>query len=355
MSLQNTMSTVEIRSVDALFPEWEALADATGASPFMHPGWFATWWNAFGTGRPAVFALRRHDGLAAVLPLFRRWGQLWSMTNWHTHIFGVLAKDDAARMELLEAVLSTRRMPVLLAFLPVERPDPQAAHTAAESAGMRLIVRETERSPYVPIDGDWERYLQGRPHKRLTESRRRRRRLSEQGRLWLDVQDGSTRLEALLEEAFRVEGSGWKSRSGTAIASSSDTIQFYTDIAHWAARRGWLRLAFLRLDERPLAVQLLIQADGAVSQLKGGFDEEYGRFSPGLLLAEDMLERAFAEGLRSYDFLGADEAFKMDWARDVRVRMTVQAFPRTVAGMAGWAAWAFGRPAVIRLRELRSR
>ena len=53
------MSTVEIRSVAALFSEWEALADGTGASPFMHPGWFDAWWHAFGRGRLEIVALRR--------------------------------------------------------------------------------------------------------------------------------------------------------------------------------------------------------------------------------------------------------------------------------------------------------
>jgi hypothetical protein len=40
----------------------ERLAYATGAAPFLRPGWFAAWWGAFGTGRPEILALRRPDG-----------------------------------------------------------------------------------------------------------------------------------------------------------------------------------------------------------------------------------------------------------------------------------------------------
>src|SRR5207247_10269646 len=68
----------------------------------------------------------------------------------------------------------------------------------------------------------------------------------------LEVVDGSERLDELLEEGFRVEASGWKSRAGTAIASRPDTRRFYTDVARWASDRGWLRLAFLRLGGRAL-------------------------------------------------------------------------------------------------------
>jgi CelD/BcsL family acetyltransferase involved in cellulose biosynthesis len=49
-------------SLEAVAGEWQRLADATGAAPFLRPGWFAAWWGAFGTGRPEILALRRPDG-----------------------------------------------------------------------------------------------------------------------------------------------------------------------------------------------------------------------------------------------------------------------------------------------------
>jgi len=45
-------------AVASLRLEWEALADAVKASPFLQPGWFELWWRAFGTGPACVLTVR---------------------------------------------------------------------------------------------------------------------------------------------------------------------------------------------------------------------------------------------------------------------------------------------------------
>jgi CelD/BcsL family acetyltransferase involved in cellulose biosynthesis len=351
------MSTrIEVHGAIApLAGQWDELADRATASPFLRPGWFDAWWRAFGSGRLEIVTLSREGRLAAVAPLHRRRELLQSVTNWHTPEFDVLAEDGPARRELLERLLRGRTRPVTLRFLTAGSAGEAAARAAAGPARRRAIVRTLEYPPYVPIDGTWEEYLARRDRHRLSENRRRRRRLAEQGRLELAIEDGRKDLDALLEEGFRVEASGWKAAEGTAIASRPETRQFYTEIARWAAGRGWLRLAFLRLDEHAIAFQFLIVADGVASQLKGGYDPEHRKHAPGMLLAESVLEWAFSEGLRRYEFHGVDEHFKQEWAPATHELRAVELFPRTPAGTLAWAAFAYGRPAAKRLRELRGR
>ena len=168
----------------------------------------------------------------------------------------------------------------------------------------------------------------------------------------LEISGGDGRLAELLHEGFEVETSGWKARAGPAIVSKSQTRDFYTRVARWAAEQGSLRLAFLRLDERPLAFHFTIEEDGVAYQLKGGYDAEFREFGPGNLLISEMLAWAFRRGLRAYEFLGAEEEFKMDWSSGLRERLAIQALPRSPAGAAGWCAYACGRPAAKRAREV---
>lgn len=338
-------------AVAPLAEEWDALADRCGASPFLRPGWFDAWWRAFGAGQLEVTALRRSGRLAGVAPLRRRRGQRSSPTNWHSPEFGWVAEDDDARAALTRVVLSGPG-PVDLRFLNAGSPDAVAVAATAEGLGMRVLLRPLERSPYVGLDEGWEAYEATLHRRTRSEIRRRRRRLEEQGHLWLQVADGTAGLDALLEEGFRVEGSGWKLERGTAIVSRPETQRFYEDIARWAAERGWLRLAFLRLDDRPLAFQLLVQANGVASQLKGGHDPEFRRSAPGMLLAHAVLERLAQEGLSSYEFLGTDDPFKLEFARHARERINLQAFPAGPAGLAAWTAHAHGRPLAKRGRAL---
>jgi CelD/BcsL family acetyltransferase involved in cellulose biosynthesis len=83
--------------VEAVAGEWQRLAGAARATPFLRPGWFAAWWAAFGAGRPEILALRRPGGpLLALIPLRRRLGRVLSSTNWHTPQYGMLAADPGA-------------------------------------------------------------------------------------------------------------------------------------------------------------------------------------------------------------------------------------------------------------------
>ena len=214
------------------------------------------------------------------------------------------------------------------------------------------MARPLERSPYVDTTGDWEAYVEERKSKFLRELRRRRRQLEAEGRFALEVHDGREQLIELLEEGFRVEAAGWKAARGTAILSQPATRRFYGDLACWAAKHGWLRLAFLRLDSRPMAFDFSIEHHGVHYLLKTGFDPAYGRFAPGMLIRHEMIARAFAEGLRRYEFLGADEPWKLKWTDAVRERSLLQAFAPTLRGEVERTAFAYGRPLARRTLSL---
>ena len=339
-------------SLAPLADEWEALVARVGATPFVNPGWFDAWWRAFGRGRLQVFALRRHGELAAVLPVAVRRGMRRSLTNWHTPELEVPAADPASRRALLQQVLETTRTPLELGMLTSGLADADDFDTAARKQGLRMLRRTIEYSPYVTIEGDYEAYEKTLAQRRRSELRRRRRRLSERGELTFEIADGKAGLDALLAEGFAVEGSGWKTEEGTAILSRPDTEAFYRYVAQWAAPRGSLRLAFLRLDGKPIAFHFTIEEGGSAYQLKGGYEPAFREFAPGQLLVQDMIRWAFARGLRTYEFLGADEAFKLDWTASLRERIALHAFPRSPGGAVAWTAQSYGRPLAKRARDL---
>lgn len=329
--------------------EWDALADRTGGLPWARPGWFEAWYAAFGRGTPLVVSHERDGALKAVGAFEHRRGVLRSATNWHSPAWDVVAPGEGDVRALADDVLARRPRRLELAFLEAGSRTGRAFVEAAAAAGYRLLVRTLERSPYVALSGSWTDFMGGRQADFRRELARRRRRLAEEGEVRFELEDGRERLEELLAEGFRVEGSGWKEEEGTAIVSRPETRRFYEEIARWAAERGWLRLAFLRLDGRAIAFELMLEDRGVRSTLKGGYDQSLRRFGPGQLVQEDLLRDAFERGLRECDFLGADEPWKREWTDRVRDRVLIQAFAPTAAGLADWAAFRFGRPAAKRV------
>ncbi|MFL5883710.1 MAG: GNAT family N-acetyltransferase [Thermoleophilaceae bacterium] len=333
--------------------EWERLADAAGAGPFVRPGWFEAWLRAFRAGRDvAVVCARRGNRLAGVVPMLRRGQMLRSPTNWHTAGFGAVAEDEEVARALAAALVDMGSTILDVSFLDPAEGFAAQLEAAARDAGRGLISRPVLRSPYIDLHGDFEQFEGTLDSKFRRETRRRRRKLEEQGEVTLSFVDGRDGLDPLLDEGFAVEGSGWKDAGGTAIASNETTERFYRDVASWAAGRGWLQLGFLRLDGRAVAFSYCVVLAGTVNVVKVGFDPGLRAFAPGTLLTRETIARAFEQEMSCYDFLGAPDAYKLDWTSSVRERVRVQAFGRTPLGLLGHAAWRYGRPLAKRATQL---
>lgn len=341
--LDGTRSEIHSR-LESLADEWDELAEQTGASPFRRPGWIGAWWRAFGKGELEILSIRRQGRLVALLPLCRRLGALSSTTNWHTPDFGAVVEDAPALRALAEALFATRQRSVSIAFVDGAGPTLLECREAAGQSGSRVLTRTLERSPFVRVDCDWQAYERGLSRNLRGDVRRRIRRLDELGSVSTEIVDGSERPNDYLAEGFRVEAAGWKGVRGTAIASRPDTEQFYREVAHWAASRGWLRLVFLRLDGRAIAFHYCIEHEGVHYFIKGGHDSAYDSFSPGKVLTYQMLSRAFSDKLVSYEFLGADDPWKQLWTNSYRERKLFQAFERSLPGSIEWAVFRYGRP-----------
>jgi CelD/BcsL family acetyltransferase involved in cellulose biosynthesis len=340
-------------------PEWDELADRVGASPFVRPGWILAWWRSFGRGALEVLSVRGDGRLTGVLPVVHLGSTLRSPTNSHTPLFGILAQDEQSVRQLAEAVYSKRPQRLDMSYLVHSDTGFAELVEGARSSGMRLITRSIALSPYVNTAGGWSSYERTLDGKRLRELRRRRKRLEERGRLSLEVADGSERLESLLDEGFRLEGSDWKTAYGTAIDSRPETRHFYSEVAAWAARRGWLRLAFLRLDGDAIAFDYCLESAGDHYLLKTGYASGARQFSPGSLLRYMMLQRAFSDGLRTYEFLGtmvgSKNSWKLDWTNAYKERVRLQAFAPSAIGSIDCARFAFGVPLAQRARDLAGR
>jgi CelD/BcsL family acetyltransferase involved in cellulose biosynthesis len=336
-----------VEEVDRLEPiaeEWSDLASEVDAPPFMHPGWMACWWSAFGRGAPRVFVARHGGRVVAVLPMGGRRGTLRSPTNPHTPGYDLLAARADARRALADELFASRADKVEIGPLDTTGSALAVLEAAARDAGYRVVVRPAMRAPYISADSSLADYRRSLSHNIRHDAERRLRRLLETGAVSVQVSDGGERLDDLLDEGFGVEAASWKGARRTAIVSRSDTRSFYRDVAYWAASLGWLRLAFLRLDGRAIAFQFDLEPGPTYYSLKIGYDPTYERFSPGKLLAYAMISRAVTSGCVRYELLGTDEAWKYRWTNSVHERVVLHAFAPSAAGLLAWSSHVHLRP-----------
>jgi CelD/BcsL family acetyltransferase involved in cellulose biosynthesis len=222
---------------------------------------------------------------------------------------------------------------------------------AAEEAGFRVITRPHLLSPYAGMEYGWNEYKRNLHSHLLRNLRRGRKQLEEKGPLVVEIVSGGAVLDAQLEEAMQVEASGWKGKLGTAILSRPHTLQFYREMVGWAAERGLLRLYLLRHAGRVLTMCLTLQQHGVCYMLKGGYDEEFKRYSPGNILTEALLEDCASRGIKRVEIYGEAEAYKMNWATGTNQYLRLEAFAPTATGQLALAAYRYGRPITSRVRQ----
>ncbi len=96
-------------------------------------------------------------------------------------------------------------------------------------------------------------------------------------------------IDDAIAEFLALEASGWKGANGSALALDAGTRAFFTAAVRDAAALGRAEILRLALDGKPIAMLVnLLSAPGSFS-FKIAFNEDYARFSPGVLIQLENL------------------------------------------------------------------
>ncbi|MFN7029589.1 MAG: GNAT family N-acetyltransferase [Sphingopyxis sp.] len=156
--------------------------------------------------------------------------------------------------------------------------------------GEAEVVHREERalldSDLSPMEY-WDAAVRAKKRKEL---RRQANRLAEQGAVRFRRWQAGEAIEPWIDAFLDLEARGWKGRAGSALASHCDTQAWFRAILTGAAESGRLDMRALDLDERPLAMLINFLAPPGGFSFKTAFDEDYARFSPGVLLQQANLD-----------------------------------------------------------------
>jgi CelD/BcsL family acetyltransferase involved in cellulose biosynthesis len=340
----------DLDEFEELAPEWDGLAVAAG-NVFLTTAWLSAWWRSYGRGALVVVVVRGSTGkLLAGVPVARSARTVWtSPTNWESGGWGVAAADETARRLAWRALADLAPGRLRLQFLIDD-----AASAAEEfaAAGYRTVTTTGVRSPYLALPATYEELLSTVSRNLRGQVRRRRRSLEALGSVRLRTVREGPELDKALTDVLRLEGSGWKTRAGTAIVGDPARERLYRSFALAAAPQGWLRLHLLEVDGQPVAADYGCSFGQVGHLFKTGYDEGFEQYSPGLVLRAEVLRASIEEGLSAFDFLGGPDHYKVRWAPRIRPRTGIRAY-RGPAAAAEYLYWRRCRP-VLRSIALRT-
>jgi len=312
-----------------LVADWDGLALDAGTL-FMTHEWLSCWWSAFGRGDPIWMVLHDSDGSlrAGACLQSTRGNGLASTANVHSGDWDVLARDESAREELWAAIVERGASRIHLQGMPEHVAGTRFLCEELERSGYRTVRKPGPFSPWLALPTSWEEMIESVSRKLRAEIKHRRRMLEREGPVTFRTVSGGPMLAEDLEKFLKLEASGWKGRSGTAILGNPSTERLYRGFARAAAEKGWLRLHLLELNGEPIAIDYGCAFSGRGVFIKIGFDEAYRRLSPGTLLLAEKLRCCIEEGLHSCDFLGETEHYKTRWTSEVHPRERIWAYRR---------------------------
>ena len=303
-----------LRRGDSSLPDdqWDTLArNCSQPNPFFERWALTAAMDAFGSGDSAriacVFEGQNLIGLLPVIhsgdyygypvPHYRTW--------LHANAFCGAPLVARGKEEVFwEALLdwadgaSASALFLHLAGLPEDGPlhAALAQVTGRTNRPFAAVMREERAllSSDLTPEAYFEQSMSGKKRKEL---RRQARRLGEEGVLTFERQTDDCDIDAWITHFLALEAKGWKGTEGSALASAPDTDRFFRTSLGRAAAAGRLERLTLSLDNAPIAMLANLVAEPGIFSFKTAYDEDYARFSPGVLLQRENLDLLSREGI----------------------------------------------------------
>jgi len=333
-----------LSQLDETAPFWRML-EGDSASPIQQCLWSESCCAALSLDGKLHFVVAKTGSqTGAIAPLVRAKGVLGRLELLGVKILhepADLVFSDPVALKRLADALVKLGSPLFLDRIPANSPTVAAIQEAFRGRGL-VLIRPAQPYPHILLHEGWRKPESQLNSGRRSDLRRAVRNAEKIGPLSYQILSPTpSQLGPILEEALDVEAANWKGSQGSAIARDKLRGQFYQHYAAAASAAGILRLCFLRVGSKAVAMQFALECARGFWLLKIGYREEFARCSPGMLLIAETIRYAALKDLVSYEFLGNAENWTRIWTQNEIQTLTIRAYPLRIRGIAALAADAF--------------
>jgi hypothetical protein len=184
-------------------------------------------------------------------------------------------------------------------------------------------VKEGDVSPYLTIPNSLDELYRGLSRSFRRDLRHGMRKLQrEHGKV--EVKDyyeiGS--LEETMQIFFDLHQKRWASKGEPGAFKTKRNRNIFLYEARLFSEINCLRLRFLVVNDKPIAVFYGFEHNRVLYVMLSGFDPAYGSYSPFSLLVLKILERCIEEGTKELNFFGGYTSYKFRWCKTYRRNFT---------------------------------
>ena len=335
-------------ALDAIEHDWNELLRTSDATVFQSFEWQRTWWRHFGERRRGarlhVVTIRDGSTLVAVAPLWLETSRLLGLApvrrlRWigcgdsdYLHLLVARGREE----ECVERVAAVLARDAGLFDVAVLEDTSDRSRTdlllgdALSRHGWTVSRVAAQPCPETALLRSWEETIAAfRIHHRR-EIRRRLRNIERAHRIELEVVSRPEEVDSAIRELMEMHQQRWERDGYWGAFSDPGVMPFHRDVAARLGARGWLFLAFLRVDGHRRAGNYGFSFGDAVLTFQTAVrhDPELTPLSPGRVLHALTMQWAIANGRTRYDFMRGAEPYKYDFDAVDVPNWTTVAYPR---------------------------
>jgi hypothetical protein len=269
-----------------------------------------------------IYEVHKHERRLALVAVFEKYQSSVRMPFAHLHAsagrHGYLVRPMLQRENAVAAVQA------LLQWLARGDQDWKAVifrHLCPQSPVGRLLLEQLashdnsniryptfKRAVFEEVDS-FDDFLSSLSSKRRKSLRRYRRKLDGAGNLEIECRVNDEVGSDFADRFATMERKTWKGAESTALASSESAYAFLRALTdNFAAQRAFYSCD-VKLDGQSIAMSHNLLGSETMFAFKIAFDEEYRQYSPGILLATEIIRCLLDDGINKADGGNAGDSF----------------------------------------------
>lgn len=354
------MNVTPLTAVDALAPLSPVWNELSRGVPFRSFAWLSQWWRHYGeTSGDELYVLAAFDNsrrTIGVAPWYIQrslaWGRVLRFLG-----SGEVCSDYLsllARPEHAARVVTTfadylmgdgRNDWDTLDLGPIDVEDTAMAQLISELEERGAIVhrRGGPNCWRLALPATWAEYEAGLSKSHRKQVRRLTSRVLETERAVLHTAVTPCDLDVAWQVLIDLHQRRRRSLRQSGCFASPRFESFHRSVAWKLLEAGMLRLHWLALDGRPIAAEYHIAGTDTVFAYQSGVEPDRLEEEPGRLVTIAVLQRAIADGFRTFDFCRGDEPYKAHFRAEPRPTVQWRVVSPRESARLRHRVWLMGR------------
>lgn len=321
--------------------QWNELAGPF-RTPLFRYEWFASYAETLGHPDQLRIVVNFSGGdITGIAPLFMTTFSLKRLEilgqRFLNEPMGFIYKNEDALRGLIDTI-AQMKLPLLFFRLHAGAPE---VIQLSQLDGWTCFVKNGKGPPFLEVETDWDTFQNGMTPDNRHDLRQKRELLEKQGDIIFEILSPDRKsVNDHFEEILRIEAAGWNGKERNPLLYYRLKLFYYTYCKETASS-GRLRLCFLKVNKKAIAVQIALEDSDRFWLLTYWHDKQWAQYAPVALLTHETIRYTFERKLKGYEFLGHDEQWVHKWTQKTHPQVNFRGYPYSLRGISTFARDAF--------------